>query len=78
MHNMTSSSSQKVLELCTKLTTVRESIEFDATVTELRAAIRAHLSGMRDQVANYALNIAAQEDSKAADRDSHSTSEHRC
>jgi len=41
--------------------------EFVPTVRELTAAIHQHLEESRDKVADFALRIAAQSDSKAAD-----------
>ena len=45
---------------------MQESENFEPIVDELKAAIHQHLSEARDRVADFALLIAAQDESKAA------------
>ena len=46
---------------------MEESPELEVNLLELRAAMQEHFTAMRDAVANLALNIAAQDESKAPD-----------
>jgi hypothetical protein len=54
------------MELCSKVASLQGSEEFVPAVRELSAAIHQHLEEARDQVADFALLIAAHDESKAA------------
>jgi hypothetical protein len=55
------------MELCWKVASLQGSEEFLPAVRELTATIHEHLEEARDKVADFALLIAAQDESKAAD-----------
>ena len=58
---MSPRSEQKIRGLCAKVIAVQQdSEEFTSAVKELRAAIRCHLDGLRDQVAELAFVLAAE------------------
>ena len=61
------SSEQKIVDLSTKVITLRDSKEFESAIAELRDAIHAHLSRSRDKVADLAFLVANKSKSKAAD-----------
>ena len=54
------------MELCSKVVSLQGSEEFVPAVRELTAAIHQHLEEARDKVADFALLIAAHDESKAA------------
>jgi archaellum component FlaC len=61
---MSQDSEQTIRDLCAKVIAVEhDSQEFTPTVEELRAAIRSHLNGLRDQVAELAFVLAAESES---------------
>jgi len=57
---------QKIIYLSAKVIATQDTPEFEAAVHALREAIHAHLSGMRDKVADLALCIANESESNAA------------
>lgn len=64
---MSRQSEERVRQLCRKvITTAQESPEFSPAVNELRIAIREHCDAIRDKVAELALVIASESDTKAA------------
>jgi hypothetical protein len=62
-----SPSEQKIVALCSKITAMESSEDFEPMLIELKAAIRQHITDARDKVADFALVIAARDESKAAD-----------
>jgi hypothetical protein len=54
------------MELCSKVASLQGSEEFVPAIRELTTAIHQHLEEARDQVADFALLIAAHDESNAA------------
>ena len=58
---------QKIIDLSAKVISMQDTADFEPAVQELRASIHIYLENLRDKVAELALVIAAENDSKAAD-----------
>lgn len=58
---------KKIIDLSTKVIAMQDTDDFLPALRELRIAIRQHLDGTRDKVADLALLIANESGSKAAD-----------
>jgi hypothetical protein len=61
---MSVSSEQKIIRLCTRVTSLQDSPEFEHAVQELRAAIGDHFKKTRDLVADLAFQVAAHDEQR--------------
>lgn len=58
---------QKIIDLSAKVISMQDTADFEPAVQELRASIHGYLEGLRDKVAELALIVASESESKAAD-----------
>ena len=59
-------SDQKILDLSARVIAVKNTPEFELAIRELKEAIREHVEGMRDKVADLTFVVANESESKAA------------
>ena len=60
-------SDQKILDLSARVIAVKNTPEFELAIRELKEAIREHIEGMRDKVADLSFVVANKNESKADD-----------
>ncbi len=57
---------QRIIGLCSKIAATPDSGDLEPTVKELKDAIHQHLAAAREKVAEFAVAVAAIDESKAA------------
>ena len=63
---MSCESEQQIRDLCAKVISTQNTDEFAHAAKALKKALHEHFSALRDKVADLALAIAAEDESKAA------------
>jgi len=60
-------SEQNIIDLSAKVIAVKNTPEFELAIRELKEAIREHIEGMRDKIADLTFVVANESESNAAD-----------